>query len=226
MNHMSTEYHESGRRRQKQRTRAALLDAARTLISGGEAPTVDEVARTSGISRTTAYRYFPTQTHLLAAAFPETVTTSMLPTPAPQDVASRVRVVAAGVIAATGRNEVQQRAMLRLSLGEVAHDLPLRKGRAIGWYTEALAPLQEAMSTAQVRSLAKALRAVSGIETRVWLADVASLNRHELEALQEWMTRALVTYAGQEPPPTDGPTPAEVADKADRSFDPERASQS
>ena len=93
MNRVSTAYVDSGRTNQKQRTREALLAAARSLIEGGDTPRVEDVARESGISRTTAYRYFPTQTELLAAAFPETAAASMLPDPAPDDVALRVDAV-------------------------------------------------------------------------------------------------------------------------------------
>ena len=89
MNRVSTAYVDSGRTNQKQRTREALLAAARSLIEGGDTPRVEDVARESGISRTTAYRYFPTQTELLAAAFPETAAASLLPDPAPDDVGAR-----------------------------------------------------------------------------------------------------------------------------------------
>jgi AcrR family transcriptional regulator len=68
---MSTRYEESGRTRQKQRTRNELIASARELIArGGAAPTVEQAAAAAAISRTTAYRYFPSQRALLAAAHP------------------------------------------------------------------------------------------------------------------------------------------------------------
>jgi AcrR family transcriptional regulator len=73
---MSTAYQESGRARQKQRTRAALVASARDLVArGGRPPTVAEAAEEAAVSRTTAYRYFPTQKSLLMAAHPEVVMT-------------------------------------------------------------------------------------------------------------------------------------------------------
>src|SRR5438128_6526088 len=126
MKPMSTAYTDSGRKQQKQRTREHLLDAARRLIDSGDTPRVEEVAEAAGISRTTAYRYFPSQTELLAAAFPETARTSLLPDAAPTDVRERVALVVGEVVDVVGRTETQQRAMLRLSLGEVPHELPLR----------------------------------------------------------------------------------------------------
>src|SRR3989441_3706494 len=77
--HMSTPYELSGRTRQKQRTRIALVTAARELVARGETPTVDEAAASASVSRTTAYRYFPNQRSLLVAAHPEIEARSLLP---------------------------------------------------------------------------------------------------------------------------------------------------
>ena len=195
MNAMSTGYTASGRTRQKERTRAQLLDAARLLIERGDTPRVEEAAEKAGISRTTAYRYFSSQAELLAAAFPTTVARSMLPEPAPEDVRSRVGAVAASVVDHVAETESQQRAMLRLSLGDEPHELPLRQGRAIGWYMEALEPLRAELGDDDVRRLALALRSVSGIETRVWLRDVAGLDSAGVRELQLWMVEALMDRA-------------------------------
>src|SRR5689334_15397572 len=58
----------AGRANQKRRTRRDLLEAARQLLSDGARPTVAEVADHAGVSRRTAYRYFPTAEQLLADA--------------------------------------------------------------------------------------------------------------------------------------------------------------
>ena len=65
---MSIPYEALGRTRQKERTRGALIAAARELVAQGTTPTVEEAAAAASISRTTAYRYFPNQRALLAAA--------------------------------------------------------------------------------------------------------------------------------------------------------------
>ena len=52
-----------------------------------------------------------------------------------------------------------------------------------------------------VHRLALALRAACGIETRVWLSDVAGLAPTEVSALQQWMVDALFKQALETPPP-------------------------
>jgi AcrR family transcriptional regulator len=198
----TTRYLATGRTSQKQRTREHLLAAARELIESGDTPRVEDVARESGISRTTAYRYFPTQAELLAAAFPETATASLLPDPAPEDVDARVDYVVTALIETIERTEHQQRAMLRLSLGDEPHELPLRQGRAIGWLEEALAPLRADLGEKTAHRLAVAIRSVCGIETRVWLRDIARLEPDDVRALQLWMARALLARSAEDPPLT------------------------
>ena len=170
-------YLQNGRTSQKQRTRDALVAAARELVTQGRAPTVEEAAEAAAISRTTAYRYFPNQRELLAAAHPETATESYLPDDAPTDVAARLDIVVERFTRVIVETEVQQRAMLRLSLEmdeEERRQLPLRQGRAIKWIAEALSPLQPEMSDGDVRRLAIAIRSAIGIESLVWLTDIAA----------------------------------------------------
>lgn len=202
MRDVSTDYHHTGRTRQKQRTRDQLLAAARDLIECGDTPRVDDVAAATGISRTTAYRYFPSQADLLASAFPETAASSLLPTPAPADVTERVAAVVTAILDTLDRTEQQQRAMLRLSLTAERHELPLRQGRAIPWLQEALEPLADTLGPGALERLAIAIRSVCGIETRVWLRDIAGLETEEIRALQMWAVQALLARAVDVPPPS------------------------
>ena len=93
MTAVSTPYESRGRTNQKRRTREALVAAARAQVSDGLAPTVEDAARAAGISRTTAYRYFPNQRSLLAAAHPETAATTMLSDTSNDDPQARLEEV-------------------------------------------------------------------------------------------------------------------------------------
>ncbi len=191
-------YELSGRVAQKRRTREALIAAARALVAEGATPTVEAAAEAAAISRTTAYRYFPSQRALLAAAHPETAVESLLPENAPEDVAARLDLVVAAYTRLTLDNESQQRTMLRLSLEadpEERSQLPLRQGRVIKWIEEALAPLQPDLPAAEVRRLAVAIRSATGIEALVWLTDVAGLSTDEATDLMGWSARAMLAAA-------------------------------
>lgn len=195
MSSVSTSYEMSGRARQKQRTREALVAAARGLVADGVVPTIEAVAERSGISRTTAYRYFPNQTSLLASAHPEVRATSMLSRPDEADVAKRLDDVVRQFTKLIVETEPQQRTMLRLSLTEGRGELPLRQGRAIGWIAEALEPLREELTNHELRLLVLAIRATIGIEALVWLVDVAGLSRPQARRLMRRSAAALLADA-------------------------------
>jgi AcrR family transcriptional regulator len=194
-------YVATGRTRQKERTRKALIAAARGLVADGKTPTVEEAAVAADISRTTAYRYFPNQRTLLVAAHPETEASSLLPPDAPDDPALRLEAVIESFTQLIADTEPQQRTMLRLSLepDAVEHGTGLlRKGRAIGWIEEALSPLRGQLSARELRRLVLAIRSATGIEARVWLTDIAGLSTEEATQLMRWSARAIYRSAVEE----------------------------
>ena len=193
---MSIPYTETGRTRQKQRTRDALIDAARALISQGVTPTVEDAAAEADISRTTAYRYFANRRELLVAAHPQIAEHSLLPDDPPDDPHERLEIVLDIVLTMTVENETAMRAAFVLSL-DPRHETEfiLRAGRAIGWIEEALEPLRPKLKPKGVKQLARAIRATAGIEPMIWLCDVAGLSRPEAVKLMKWSAHALLDAA-------------------------------
>lgn len=178
---MTVPYEEGGRRRQKARTRAALLDAARRILAAGHTPSVERAAAEAGVSRTAAYRYFRSQTELVLAAHPEVGQETVLPDPAPSDVRERVGLVLDTHLRTLLEWEPQLRATLRVALDPAGTpgSLPLRQGRVITWLTDALRPLAETHPGLDAHRLAVAIRSATGIESLVWLVDVAHVPRHD-----------------------------------------------
>lgn len=198
---MSISYETTGRTRQKARTRVAMIAAARDLLAAGHMPTVEQAADAAGVSRATAYRYFPNQRDMLVAAHPEIEARSLLGTDPPDDVGARLDRVVDELTRMLIENERGLRTMLRLSLeSEETHRerLLLRQGRVIGWLEDALRPLQGNLPKAEVRRLVYAIRCAVGIESLVWLCDVAGLSRKDAVALMRWSARGLLraTLAG------------------------------
>jgi AcrR family transcriptional regulator len=210
MTTVSIPYESVGRTRQKQRTRDGLVAAARLLVDEGLTVTVEGAAERAGISRTTAYRYFPNQRSLLVAAHPETATRSMLPDDVSADPHERLDAVVERFVRLIVDTESAQRTMLRLSLDPdptQRGEQPLRQGRAIAWISEALEPLRGRLADEQVRRLVLAVRSAIGVEALVWLTDVGGLTREEAAASMRWSAQALLTATlTSGPPPTQAGT--------------------
>ena len=193
---MAISYERTGRTRQKARTRAALLGAARELLAQGQSPNVEEAAEAAGMSRATAYRYFPNQRALLVAAHPEIEATTLLGEDPPADPQDRLDRTMRELTRITIDTEPELRTMLRLSLEPGPRDeLLLRQGRAIGWIEEALAPLRGRLPRSKLRRLVLAIRSACGIEALVWLTDVAGLSREQAADLMRWSALALLRAA-------------------------------
>jgi AcrR family transcriptional regulator len=193
---MSIPYEAAGRTRQKARTRAALVVATRDLLARGGTPTVEEAAEAAGISRATAYRYFPNQRALLVATHPEIEATSLLGDNPPGNPERRLDRTINRLIGITIDAEPELRTMLRLSLeARPKDDLLLRQGRAIGWIEEALTPLRDQLPQSALRRLVLAIRASCGIEALIWLTDVAGLSREQAAEGMHWSALALLRAA-------------------------------
>lgn len=204
---MEVPYELDGRSRQKARTRQALAEATRRLMADGVTPTVEQAAAAAGVSRTAAYRYFPNQTALVLGAHPETQQTSLLPPDAPPDPVQRLDLVMTTHLRTLLEWEPQLRATLRLSLDPAVEPgkLPLRQGRVIGWLEDALTPLSRTHPHVDLRRLAIAIRSATGIESLVWLTDVARLSRQQAVDLLHGNARALLASALAVPPAESGP---------------------
>lgn len=179
-------YERVGRVRQKARTRDALVAAARGLLAQGVQPTLAGAAAATSISRTTAYRYFPSLRGLLVAAWPHIEERSLLGPEPPADPVARLEIVAADQTRRILAHEPEMRAVLRLSLEPKAPDgrkLPMHRGLRIGWIEDALAPLRRRIPPREFKWLVYGIAATLGIEAFVWLTDIGRLSREEAAAI-------------------------------------------
>ncbi|MFE5285844.1 TetR/AcrR family transcriptional regulator [Nocardia sp. NPDC056611] len=193
---MAVPYENTGRTNQKSRTRTALVTATRKLLAQGAIPTVEDAAQAAGISRTTAYRYFPNQRALLAAVRPEIDRATLLPDPAPTDPRQRLDLVMRECVRINLEWEPELRTSLRLSLDPAAgNPSPLRRGRVIGWLEHALEPLRITHPDIDIHRLAIAIRSATGIESFIWLVDIAAIPRPEAAEILCATARALLNEA-------------------------------
>jgi AcrR family transcriptional regulator len=191
---MAVPYQQTGRVQQKTRTREALLAALRALLAAGVTPTVEEAAAQASVSRTTAYRYFPTQQDLLVAAYPEIEKESVLGEDPPDELNARFEIVFTEMARQLTENEIPLRAMLRLSLETPSKrgELLLRRGRRRVWLADALSPLRKHLTPPAFDRLVLAVAATTGIEAFIWLTDMAGLSAEEALKIMRFSAQTLL----------------------------------
>jgi AcrR family transcriptional regulator len=198
---MSVPYELTGRVQQKARTRDALVTAARKLLTDGATPTVEQAADAAQVARATAYRYFPNQSALLAATYPEIGEPSLVGARGLTDPAARLDAVSESLTRQIVEHEPELRTMLRLSLDPdpaKRGDLPLRQGRRITWVADALEPLRDEIPAQELDRITISIAAALGIEALVWLTDIAKLSREEAQTVMRWSARAMLESARAE----------------------------
>ena len=187
MMEVTVPYEQTGRVNQKLRTREALIAATRELLAEGISPTMEAAAARAAVSRTTAYRYFPSTRALLVATYPHIDRPSLLGDDPPADPAARLAAVADDHLRRILTFEPEQRTVLRLSLEARARPdgpaLPMHRGMRVAWIEDALAPLRDELAPEDLRRLVLGIGATLGIEAFVWLTDIAGLPREEAAAV-------------------------------------------
>jgi AcrR family transcriptional regulator len=202
---------ETGRVNQKRRTRAAVVGAAKELLQQGITPTVAQAAEAALVSRTTAYRYFPTQESLLmelSVNLDVDDLEALVAEPVDADGApARVLELVDRFNRHVQAAEVQYRTAMRLYQDQwleavaAGDDAPLvREGRRGRWLEACLAPLAGTAPHADVERLVRALSLVIGPEPMVVLRDVCHLDPEEALALTDWVARVLIEATFGEAP--------------------------
>src|SRR5918998_2053751 len=132
----------------RRRTRGAMIDAATRLVREGASPSVTEVADAAGVSRATAYRYFPTQESLLAEVIVPDLEAALAAEALPEDLESRFGAAFAPIWSSYIEHEAAYRTMLRRGLerppgesierGEAEEVGSIRAGRRVGGVRKAI----------------------------------------------------------------------------------------
>jgi AcrR family transcriptional regulator len=185
----------------KARTMRLLREAARELLRTGDPLTVSAVAELAGVSRATAYRYFPNNDSVVLHA-----TMSLDDDPlsdadwAPEGAISPSELGARAVelVRATGAwafdHETELRTMLRLSLAPERENVSPRRGLTNRgrWISALLDGLPSDVTSAAHDRLAAALVPLFGADAVVWTTDLADLPRGEAIELLAWMAQVLI----------------------------------
>ena len=182
------------------RTRRLMLDTASRLMQAGATPSVSEVAEAAGVSRATAYRYFPSQAALVQAVVDEGLgpiltwrSTAARSAPPRRRTARHVDAAHRGIRgdiqggaeafarpvgAAPGRHAWRSSRSSRAATASTCSRTPSRrcKGR---------------FRAAGFERLAQALSLVFGVEVLIVLKDIWGLDGGETQSVAQWAASRL-----------------------------------
>jgi AcrR family transcriptional regulator len=192
----------AGRVNQKQRTRTAIVAAARELISGSAEVTMPAVASAALVSEATAYRYFPDLVSLLREALDGT-----WPVPAEalalvehsDDPVERIAFATERLLQHVQAHQGAVRAMIAASIvrpGTAA----TRPGYRFGLIDYALAPLDATLGErdpAALRQLKQDLAIVVSAEALFTLTDLCGLSPQNAIASAVHAARAITAAAAR-----------------------------
>jgi AcrR family transcriptional regulator len=191
---------------QRNRTRAAIIEAATALLREGKPPTVAEAAERALVSRATAYRYFPTQESLLLDVArveplmkPVEDLVASFPT---NDAAQRLSALVGTMMPALLSDEALIRTGERVYMDtwlanqRDGNHTPVRAGRRMRYIDEVLRPLGQRLSETGRQRLRCALALTLGTEALIAMKDSAGLDDdEEIVATLEWAAGALLRAA-------------------------------
>jgi AcrR family transcriptional regulator len=207
---------ETGRFRQRRRTRNAIVAAAAELIAEGRTPSVNDIAEAADVSRRTVYLHFPTIEQLLLDAtlgmLSQTAVDEAIDAADTGDDAGATERVAAMVRALSEMSTETLplgRSLIRLTVearpdadADAAGDggAPRRGFRRIGWIERAIEPLRSELDPEVFERLVSALAMVVGWEALIVLQDLRGLGQDEQLDTTLWAARSLIQAALDEPP--------------------------
>ena len=185
------------------RTRRLMLNTAIDLMQRGETPSVSEAAEAAGVSRATAYRYFPSQTALVQSVVDEALGPILNWSSDSEDAEERVDDLLRSSSDRIVEFESTFKAALKLSLEQWAQDRAgtlgaepaFKRGHRVELLQKAIQPLRKRLGAAQFSRLAKALSLTYGLEVLIVLKDLWGLDSKEMQRVARWAARSLVQAA-------------------------------
>jgi AcrR family transcriptional regulator len=192
----------TGRMNQKERTRTAIVTAARELVTSGCDITMSLVAARALVSEATAYRYFPDLASLLADAIVDVWPTpeeSLRPVAHVDDPVERIACATEVLLRGVHAYQGSVRAMISASITRPAA-ATLRPGKRFGLIDEALVPFAARADQAVVAQLKRDLAIVVSAEAFFNLTDLCGLTPEDAIAsvvhTATTLTAAAVATAG------------------------------
>lgn len=183
-----------------------MLEVATSLMQSGVTPSVSEVAEAAGVSRATAYRYFPSQAVLVHAVVDQALGPILEWDMQDGDARARVHDLLASSMPRINEFEATFKAALKLSLeqwarrqvGTLGAEPQFTRGHRVDLLMQATEPMKQALTRGQRLRLAQSLSLVFGVEAIIVLRDIWGLAASEAESVAQWAAQALINAAEAE----------------------------
>lgn len=186
----------------KKKNYERLIEIALDLLENGIEPTITELADKSGISRSTAYRYFPTQNDLISAVVNRSLDPILQWHTDEQNINQRVNEFISFAYTEMIKHEGAIRATMRLSLQQWANERSklapnttkrVRENRK-EVISKLLQPLQSQLSEEQYNKVIYTISIICGSQITV-LKDVWNLDDSYIISLSQWIANAIINQA-------------------------------
>ena len=202
----STDRPSAGKVGPRARTGKLMLQTAMRLMQEGQTPSVSEVAEAAGVSRATAYRYFPTQAALVQAVVDEALGPILSWKSRSTNSERRMADLLDRSMPRIDEFEATFKAALRLSLeqwakrqaGTLGEEQQFTRGHRVELLKSVLAPLETKLPKRRFDRLAQALSLLFGVEVLIVLKDIWGLDAQEALSVTRWAATALIRVAEEE----------------------------
>ncbi|WP_246201813.1 TetR/AcrR family transcriptional regulator [Budvicia diplopodorum] len=188
--------------RARARTQNKLIGTAMSMLEQGWFPSITELATEAGVSRATAYRYFPTQSVLVSSIVDESLGPIQDWSPKEETVGERISALLEfaypqmekheGALRAALQVSLQQWAALRAQKLDKENNQLFVRGNRKRLVELASEPLKGKISTEELVRMKHAFSLIYGSEVFLVFKDIWNLDLGQIQNIVQWMGKAIV----------------------------------
>ena len=192
------EFLNSGRIKQKMKTREKLLEVAHKWLIEGNSIDIEKIAKEAQVSKATAYRYFSSKDVLQREASLHSKSEekeNLFSGLSEDDLDGRIEILISYHFDILTKNEAEFRLYLSAVMKESVQNKQVytRAGRRVILIEEALKPLRKSVSVREFDNMVSAISTILGIESITILKDICSLRSEEIFETWKWMIKKIIS---------------------------------